>query len=146
MYRHIIRKYDKIIPMKMLLKNLWIFEVGLHCPELEALCDFHDVTSGEMNSWNYSTISYLNNRKLVRKFMKWVRFVVNFEKQVTVILDLYGSLARIYYLLFVETENLNREIFQTIYFLHKSLNLHTNISINCILIRTVSRASAQIIV
>lgn len=71
---------------------------------------------------------------------------MNFEKQVTVILDLYGSLARIYYLLFVETENLNREIFQTIYFLHKFLNLHTNISINFILIGTVSRASAQIIV
>lgn len=81
----------------MLFKNLWIFEVGLHCPQLGALCDFHDVTSGEMNSWNYSTISYLNNRKLVRKFMKWVRFVVNFEKQVTVILDLYSSLAKIYY-------------------------------------------------
>lgn len=36
-----------------------------------------------------------------------VRFVVNFEKQATVIFDLYVSLPTIYYLLFLETENLN---------------------------------------
>lgn len=70
---------------------------------------------------------------------------MNFGKQVTVILDLYGSLPRIYYLLSVETGNLNRGIFRTIYFLHRFLNLKIPIYIliNCILIELVSRASAQ---
>jgi len=68
-----------------------------------------------------------------------VRFIVNLEKQATVIFDLHGSLPRIYDLLFIETRNLNREIFRTIYFLYIFLNLNTDIFINCILIELVSR-------
>jgi len=52
------------------LKNLWICEVDSQCPKFEVLCNLHDATSSEMNSWNYSTMNYLNNHKLVWKFMR----------------------------------------------------------------------------